>query len=271
MECPFKIEVYADIAYVEQLRMITPEDFKLVNPTAKSNALDFLTDDPWDFRTPIDINFTPPSFAATSSVEFIWLQELENQYIDCLPKIKDNKDQVKSFIETLSRAHKESYTFITHSFNWTGCKSEESRLRKLKKHKQMFEEKFEDYKEEKERKLINSAMKRCVTYLDNVNSSFTNRLLYRIDYSTENVKIPSIEEEQASLNTELLILQEKMNPIKQRLREIENEKFKARVDQIMDHLHKDGFPYPVITTLNKELSKKKEQGIPAGRFLPSGF
>ena len=263
MECPFKVEIYANVAYIKQLRPITPDDFILVNPVSKPNALDFINDDPWDFRSPKDINYKTPSFAATVAVEFLWLQEIENQYNSHIPfQDIENKDQLKSFMDIIRRTHKESYAFITHSFDWTGCRSEESRQRKLRKNKEIFETKFQENKNNKERNLINATMKRCITSLDYVNDSFSHKLLNKIDYSTEKADTPSLSEEEATLRQELLLLQEKMNPINQRLREIRDEKFRNRVDQIIIHIEKDDFSYQVKTKLIEGLKDKKEKGVP---------
>jgi flagellar motility protein MotE (MotC chaperone) len=265
MENPFKIETYANIAYIKQLRPITPDDFLLVNPTKKSNALDFLVDDPWDIRPPFDMRSTPASFQATIAVEFKWIQDIEAQYNNLIPLSNiENKDQIKGFINSISKNNRDSMIFISHSFDWTGCKTPESRQRKFKKNKQTFEEKFESDKEDKERRVLNTAMKRCINYLDHANDSFSHKLLNVIDYNVENQEDKSkshLDEELQSLQSQILLLQEKMAPLNKRLREIQDEKFRNRVDQIINIVKKD-LPAPVSSKLEMRLEEKKATGYP---------
>lgn len=266
MENPFKIETYANIAFVKQLRPICPDDFVLVNPTKKANAIDFLLDDPWDIRSPYDIHSSPASFQASIAVEFRWIQDIEEQYNKLVPlSTVENKDKLRTFVNSLSKSNKDAITFVSHTFDWTGCKTPESRQRKLRKNKQTFEEKYSDSKEEKEIKLINYAMKRCLSSLDFVNDGFSHKLLNVIDYNTENledkVKSP-IDEEFVTLQSQILLLQEKMAPLNKRIHEIQDEKFRNKVDHIIEHINNDDLPFQVKTKVVSGLNEKKSKGYP---------
>jgi hypothetical protein len=272
MDCPLRIETVANVAYIKQLRMINADDYVPFN--SNPNAVRFFLEDHWVYNEP-QLTSKDPHFEATFKVVFRWFDQLMLELVE-IRKNKNvhNTDHIQDNLQYLS-ARPSSYsntivTFIRHQFDWTGCRSTESRMRKFLKHKQIFQEKLES-KLEKEQQLYNTVIKKTISSIDQINAKAENTLMNSFKnnlsaYTEEDVKehkeFQVLTEEELILKKQILEIEEKMKPFRDKLRDIEDKKHTIRYDLIKEQVTNHDLPYEIKKGLIKDIEAEKEKGIP---------
>jgi hypothetical protein len=252
MDCPYKIEEYAGLFFINQLRPICADDFA---PRVESNVLNYITEDTWAESNSTDTDLKNPQFRKVFSLEFIWVNNLKQQV-----EGKKYPDSIKEFL------HKIKYpasTSLCHSFDWVGCRNEESKKRKIEKNRKIFEERFQNYREKEERSSYRTAMKTVIKMLEYVNEGVSRELKNRVSNNIVTYTEKEIEKEEEYTTTmkEIEEIQANLKPLREKLRALENKVFEKRYDLLINEINKDDLPYDIKKSLIEEFEDKKKKGV----------
>lgn len=251
MECPYKIEEYAGLFFINQLRPICADDFA---PKVASHVMNYITDDTWIDEDSIARDTREPRFRKSFVLKFIWEEDLNKQV--------EGKTYPNTIKEFLNKIRYPAATSLVHSFDWTGCRDGKSRDRKIEKNLKIFEERFQTYREKEERVTYNKAMREVIKFVEYANQEVSRELKNRVSnnivaYTEEEIKK---EEEYTTTIKEIEEIQNTLKPLREKLKALENKVFEKRYDLLINEINKDNLPYDIKNSLIEDFEDRKKKG-----------
>lgn len=290
MDCPITISKYAGLYYIKQLRPLSLDDFKMVNPAKTGNALDFINDDVWDIdcspfeevKGSLFALGKTITFEAYSLVEFKWKDHIEKQLKEIEANLKSevekrlcNFEHVEDCLKYVNQFNK---TTIKHTFTWRGCGTDYSKERKYKKERKLFLEKFESTKEERIIAKKNYFIKKLIEMIDKSEHKFGQEFVCNIEknvphYSKqvgvdEREDFVALENKANTLKEKIEELKKQMKPLQRSLSEIYDFQFDMRLQGIRNYISEDKdvnkFTFKKV---DEKLSEVQSKGRPKNTFF----
>jgi hypothetical protein len=153
---------------------------------------------------------------------------------------------------------------LSHDFDWTGCRGDNSRIKKITKNKQIFEERLSQNKEKEEHRTYNTALVKVVRAINKVNESISYELKGSIannifqHTNDDMVKIPDF----MIMEKEIQEIETALAPLKEKLRKLRDEQHSLRCNVLIEKVIKEDIPYDIKQPILDELVKKKVNGYP---------
>jgi uncharacterized FlaG/YvyC family protein len=263
MDCPFIIKKYGPHYYIAQTRPISTDDFA---PIVSSSSLNYITDDAWEQGSVPEVYHSEPRFSKTFTLKCIWVEKVREQITND-PDLKNyiyttgRGDSLKAFMEFLNIS---AQSALSHTFDWTGCRGDNSRIKKITKNKQIFEERLSQNKEKEEHRTYNSALVKVIRAINKVNESISYELKGSIannifqHTNDDMVKIPDF----MIMEKEIQEIETILAPLKEKLRKLRDEQHSLRCNVLIEKVIKQDIPYDIKQPILDELVKKKVSGYP---------
>jgi hypothetical protein len=263
MECPFIIKKYGKHYYIEQTRPLCIDEFA---PIVSNQSLYYVTDDAWEEGIVPTTREKKPTFSKTFTLKSIWIDKVKEQIendIDLKNFVYSTSggSNLKRFVNSLIFS---SQSRLLHSFDWMGCKDEKSRIKKIDKNKEIFEERINQYKQREETRSYNEALRKVVESIKYVNDSVSYDLKGGIANNIPHYTQDDVETIPSYLDNEKEIqeIEATLAPLKNKLKKLREEQHSLRCNVLIEKVIKEDIPYDIKQPIIDELEKKKANGYP---------